>query len=89
MGYFRTGAICRFYTLPLEIPDKTASALETPQKCVMLPSYPTEILRKCNSACLPSPLFCSTPVQGILDSSPHPNATPSCPNPTNQPSSLV
>ena len=38
MGYFRTGAICRFYTLPLEIPDKTASLLETPQKCVVLPT---------------------------------------------------
>ena len=29
---------------------------------------------------------CSTPFQGILDSLPHPHATPSCPNPTNQPS---
>ena len=34
----------------------------------------------------PSPLFCSILLSGILDSSPHPYTTPSCPNPTNQPS---
>ena len=34
----------------------------------------------------PPPLFCPNPFQGILDSSSHPYTTPSCPNPTNQPS---
>ena len=36
--------------------------------------------------CFPFPLLCSTSFNVILDSSPHPQATPSCPNPTNQPS---
>ena len=38
--------------------------------------------------CFPSPHFCSTPFYGVLDSSPQPDTTPYCPNPTNQ-SSLV
>ena len=36
--------------------------------------------------CFPSPPFCSTLFQGILDSSPHVHATSSSPNLTNQPS---
>ena len=50
---------------------------------IVLKGFPDPPLFK--NLCFPSPLFYSTLFLGISDSSPHPHATLSCPNPTHQP----